>query len=169
MRGQGWTLGHPGGQRSRPERVGTGEPGKAIYITFDWVTAERPPGAPGLRSSQPGNPGRGGSGPEVVGCPRSRQRRLGSPEDTMRAVCLMVTGLGASCHLQFPSLKAATCSGRPRLLEALLLELVNLPINTRRMCAVMRQERRARQSTPPSPWPPAVTLQLVHLPLEPRP
>lgn len=107
-----------GGQRSRPERVGTGELGKAIYITFDWVMAERPPGAPGLRSSQPGNPGR--SGPEVVGCLKQTKRGW-APGDTMRAVCLMVTGLGPAAY-QFPSLKAATCSGRPRLLEALLLE-----------------------------------------------
>lgn len=59
-----WT---PGGQRSRPERVGTGEPGKVIYITLDRVTTERPLGAPGLRSSQPGSSR--GSGPEVVGSP----------------------------------------------------------------------------------------------------
>ena len=69
----------------------------------------------------------------------------------MRALCLMVMGLGASCHLQLPPLKAATCSGRPRLLEALLLEPVNLPVNARPMCALMRQGRWARQSTPPSP------------------
>lgn len=130
-----WTL---RGQRSCPERVGTGEPGKAVYISLDGVMAERPLGAPGPRSSQPGSPQ--GSGPEVVGCPRSRQRRLGSPEDTMRAVCLMVTGLGASCCLQLPHLKAATCSSRPRLLEALLLELVNLPINAGPMCEFMRRK-----------------------------
>ena len=63
----------------------------------------------------------------------------------------MVMGLGASCHLQLPPLKAATCSGRPRLLEVLLLELVNLPVNAGAMCAFMRQGRRARQSAPPSP------------------
>ena len=64
--GQGWTLGHPGGQRSCPERVGTGELGKAVYISLDGVMAERPPGAPGPRSSQPqGVRTRGGGMPEA--------------------------------------------------------------------------------------------------------
>lgn len=131
--GDTWT---PRGQRSCPEKVGTGELGKAIYISLDGVMAERPPGAPGPRSSQPGSP-RGQD--QRWWDARSRQRRLGSLEDTMRAMCLMVTGLGASCCLQPPPLKATTCSGGPRLLEALLLELVNLPINAGPMCAFMRR------------------------------
>lgn len=87
----------------------------------------------------------------------------------MRAACLMVTGLGASCCLQLPPLKAATCSGRPRLLEALLLELVNLPINAGPMCAFMRRRGGQGKALPQTPGSQLCPRSWSVSPLEPRP